>query len=148
MTLNVKKTETMPITKNSLDPTCENNIGQSSLKQVDKCKYLGAIITANGRCEHEIRSRNAQWKQAFNKLKNILANKQTNKHLSFRIRERVLQCYVYSILTYGCETRVLSKAVEKRVQATEMGSFRIMHKIPWTARRTNERNKIWTQQAR
>ena len=54
-------------------------------------------IAGDGRCEQEIRPRIAQSKQAFNKLKSIL----TNKHLSFQIRERHLQCFVYSILTCG-----------------------------------------------
>ena len=115
----MKKTETMAIIKGSLNPACEINVGPSSLKQEDKFKYIGKIITGDGRCEQEIESRNAQSKQTLNKFKNIL----TNKHPSFQIRERVLQCYVYSILTYGCETWALSKAVEKRIQATEMCFF-------------------------
>ena len=49
--LNVKKTETMVITKLSLDPAGEINFGQSSLKHVDKFKYLGTIIPRDGRCE-------------------------------------------------------------------------------------------------
>ena len=48
------------------------------------------------------------------------------EHLSFQIRERVLQCYVYSILSYGCEIWILSKAVEKRIQATEVWLFQRM----------------------
>ena len=108
--------ETVVITRGSLDPACEISIGQCSLKQVDRLKYFGTVTTGDGRCEQEIRSRIARSKQVFNKLKNVL----TNKHLSFQIRERLLQCYVYSILTYGCETWVLSKAVEKRIQATEI----------------------------
>ena len=68
--------------------------------------------------------------------------------------------YVYSILTYGCETWVLSKGVEKRIRATEMWFFRRIQKIPWTAkcadksvlmevnRNATLMNKIRTQQAR
>ena len=126
--------ETVVITKGSLDPACEISIGQSSLKQVDRLKYFGTIITGDGRCEQEIRSRIKRSKQIFNKLKNIL----TNKHLSFQIGERLLQCYVCSVLTYGWETWVLSKAVGKRVQATEIWFFRRMQKIPWIANRTYE----------
>ena len=66
LTLNAKKTETMVIIKSSLDPAYAINIGQSSLKHVAKFKYLGTIITGDGRWEQEIRSRTAQSKQAFN----------------------------------------------------------------------------------
>ena len=86
LTLKVKKFEAMIITKSSLAPASRINIGPADPKHVDKFKYLGTIITKNGRREQEIRSRIAQSKQAFNKIKNIL----TNKHLSFQIRERVL----------------------------------------------------------
>ena len=88
LTLNTKKTETMLITKSGLPLAFEIKISQSSLKHVDKFKYLGTIITGDGRCEQEIRSRT---EQAFNKLKDVLIN----KHPSFHIRERVLQYYFY-----------------------------------------------------
>ena len=89
----------MVITKRNLAPACEISNGQSNLNYVDKFKYHAAAITGDCRCEQEIRSRIAQSKQAFNRLNNIL----TNKYLSFQIGDRVLQCYVYTILTYGCE---------------------------------------------
>ena len=80
LTLNVNKPETTVITKGSLTPACETDIGQSSRKHVDKFKYFGTMTNGDGRCEQELRSRIAQSKQALNKLKNIL----TSKQLSFR----------------------------------------------------------------
>ena len=65
LTLNVKKTESMVITKCCLAPTCEINIDQSTLKRVNVFKYLGTMITENGRNEKEIRSRITQSKQAY-----------------------------------------------------------------------------------
>ena len=54
-TLKVKKTEIMVITKSSLAPACEINIGPANLKHIDEFKYLGIIITGDGRCEQKIR---------------------------------------------------------------------------------------------
>ena len=48
---NVKKTETIVITKSSLAPACEINIGHSSLKHVDKVKCLGTKISGDGKHE-------------------------------------------------------------------------------------------------
>ena len=109
----------MVITKSILAPACAINTGKSGIDYVDKFKYVGAIITGNGRCEQKIRSRISQSKQVFYRLTNI----QTNKNLSFQVRECVLQCYVYSILTYGYKTWVLSNVVEKRIQVAEMCFF-------------------------
>ena len=89
--------------------TFEINIDQSRLKHVNVFKYPGTMLLEDGRCEKEIRSRIALSKQAFNKLRNIL----TKKNLSYQIIERVLQCSVYPVLTYGYEAWVMSKAVEK-----------------------------------
>ena len=52
-------------------------------------------------------------------------------------RQRVLQCYVEPILMYGCETRTISKPIQKKIEAVEMWFWRRMLKIPWTAKRTN-----------
>ena len=112
----------MVITKGILAPACAINTGKSGIDYVDKFKYVGAIITGNGRCEQKIRSRISQSKQVFYRLTNI----QTNKNLSFQVRKRVLQCYVYSILIYGCETWALSKVVENRIQVAEICFFQRM----------------------
>jgi hypothetical protein len=39
---------------------------------------------------------------------------------------------------YGCEAWTLRQKEEKEINATEMGCWRKLLKIPWTAHRTNE----------
>ena len=93
------------------------------------------MISEDGRSDTEIRTRIAQTKQTFTKLKTIL----TNKRLLFKTRDRVLECYVYSILTYGCEVWTITRTIEKRIDATVMWFVSRMLKIPWVAKRTNKR---------
>ncbi|GFO19544.1 endonuclease-reverse transcriptase [Plakobranchus ocellatus] len=54
LSLNVKKTEFMVISKKSSNPKCNLVSKREQIKQVTKCKYLGYLITSDGRCTSEI----------------------------------------------------------------------------------------------
>ena len=134
LSLNEKKTETMVVTRQRTVPTCSLKIGNCELRQVEKFKYLGAMITTNGKCDTEIKARIGQAKQTFQKMRHIL----TNSKLAFQVRERVLRCYVHPILMYGSEAWTMSKQVEKRITASEMWFIRRMLRVSWMAKKTNE----------
>ncbi|GFN77760.1 RNA-directed DNA polymerase from mobile element jockey [Plakobranchus ocellatus] len=40
---------------------------------------------------------------------------------------------------YGCEAWTISKQIQNKLEATEMWFLRRMLRIPWTAKKTNER---------
>ncbi|GFO27892.1 endonuclease-reverse transcriptase [Plakobranchus ocellatus] len=61
-----------------------------------KFKYLGTIISNDGKTNREILARTAQAKISFQKMKTIL----TNKHISIETRKRALQCYIEPVLMY------------------------------------------------
>jgi hypothetical protein len=42
------------------------------------------------------------------------------------------------MLMYGCEARTFRQKEKKKINATEMGCWRKLLNIPWTAHRTNE----------
>ena len=49
-------------------------IDQKRLENVERFKYLGSMLTNDGRCTCEIKSRIAMAKAAFNKKKNLFTN--------------------------------------------------------------------------
>ncbi|GFN78136.1 craniofacial development protein 2 [Plakobranchus ocellatus] len=102
---------------------------------LEKFKYLGTIISNDGKTNREISARTAQAKINFQKKKIIL----TNKHISIKTRKRALQCYIEPVLMYGCEAWTISKQTQNKLEATEMWFLRRMLRIPWTAKKTNER---------
>ncbi|GFO39598.1 RNA-directed DNA polymerase from mobile element jockey [Plakobranchus ocellatus] len=63
----------------------------------------------------------------------------TNKHISIETRKRALQCYIGPVLMYGCEEWTMSKQIQNKLEATEMWFLRRMLRVPWTAKKTNER---------
>ena len=68
-----------------------------------------------------------QSKTAFYKMSKVLCDPK----ISFGTRYRVLKCYVWSTLLYGCETWVLKRECCRRLLAFEMWGLRKMLKIPW-----------------
>ena len=131
--LNIKKTEVMVVSKQPNPPRCNITINNETLKQVEQFKYLGSILTQDSRCNQEIKTRIAIAKQAFSKMKNFL----TNLHISLHSRIRAMKTFIWSTLTYGCETWTISKESKKKIEAAEMWFYRRMLRIPWTARKTN-----------
>jgi len=46
-------------------------------------------------------------------------------------RKRLLNCYVFSVLKYGCESWTVNKNLMKRINAFEQWCYRRMLKISW-----------------
>ena len=125
LTLNVKKTECMVISKKAIAPSCnlQNRGHQTKLEK--KFKYLGYMITSDGKCITEIKKRTATVKDAFQKLSLILKNRNISMTTKFRT-------YVWSTLTYGCECWTITGDIEKKIEAAEMWFIRRMLRISWT----------------
>jgi hypothetical protein len=69
MEMNVEKSKVMRILRQPSPVTIV--IDQKQLENVDCFKYLGSILTNDGRCTCEIQSRIAMAKAAFNKKKTL-----------------------------------------------------------------------------
>ena len=67
MEMNVEKTKVTRISRQPSPVT--SMIEQKQLENVECFKYLGSILTNDGRCTCEIKSRIAMAKAAFNKKK-------------------------------------------------------------------------------
>ena len=44
---------------------------------------------------------------------------------------------VFPVVMYGCESRTIKKAEHQRIDAFELWCWRILLRVPWTARRSN-----------
>ena len=99
---------------------------------VESFKYLGSILTNDGRCACEIKCRIAMAKVAFDKK--ILCT----STLDLELRMKLVKCYVWSIALYGAETWTLRAVDQKHLESSEMWCSRRMEKISWTDRVRNE----------
>ncbi|XP_064099372.1 uncharacterized protein LOC135210398 [Macrobrachium nipponense] len=134
LSINIKKTEVMIINMDEIPPRIDIKIDAETLKQIHIYNYLGCTVGSDGKFEKEIKKRISMAKDAFGKIKKLV----TNSKISMNLRRRFVECFVWSVLLYGCETLTLRKAEEERLQAAEMWFWRRMLKISWTERKTSE----------
>lgn len=132
MAINVKKTKVM-VVNGTGRVDCSIVLDNTVLEQVDRYKYLGSWITEEARCEEEIKARIGMAKAAFWQNKELM-----RRNVRFRTKKKILDCYVFSILNYGCESWTWNKAMCRRVNAFEMWCYRRMLKISYIDRVTNE----------
>ena len=72
-------------------------------------------------------------KQAFINLKGLFRS-----DISLELRKRLLKCYVWSVLLYGCEAWSMSKAMKKRLEAFEMWCYRRICRVSYTDHMSND----------
>jgi hypothetical protein len=72
---------------------------QKKLENVEMFKYLGSILTNDGRCTREIKFRIAVAKAAFNKKKTLFTSK-----LDLNLRKKLVKCYIWRMSFYDAET--------------------------------------------
>jgi hypothetical protein len=70
-------------------------VNNRELKEVDHFKYLGSVLTRDGYCTREIKMRIVIAKEAFNRKISLLTSK-----LDIKLREKLVRCYVGSIVLY------------------------------------------------
>ena len=109
--------------------------------KVSHYKYLGSWITDDGRCEEEIRTRIGMAKAAFWQNKEVMRG-----NIRFCTKMMILNCYVFCVLNYGCESWTWNKAVCKKLNAFEMWCYRRLLKIRWRDKITNEEVLRWVHE--
>ena len=50
----------------------------------------------------------------------------------------LVKAMVFSVAMYGCESWTIKKAEHQRIDAFELGCWRRLLRVPWTARRSNQ----------
>ena len=97
MKINVKKTKTMRISRRK--GSVLNITEGKNVEQVKNFRYLGVIITEDGRCDVEIKTRIGMAKDAFNKRRGLLSQRMERK-LKKKIIKAV-QCVQCSVIWFG-----------------------------------------------
>jgi hypothetical protein len=91
------------------------------------------MLTDDGRCTCEIKSRIAMAKATLNIKKNLFTSK-----LDLNLRKKLVKCYIWSVASYGAETWTLGAVDQKHLEIFEMWCWRRMEKISWTDHVRNE----------
>ena len=101
------------------------------LENVGCFKYLGIMLTNDGRCNCKIKSRIAMAKATCNKRRALFTSS-----LDLKLRKKLVKCYIWSMTLYGAETWTLRAVDQKHLESFEMCWRRM--EISYTDRVRNE----------
>ena len=58
-------------------------------------------------------------------------------NIAVETKKRILNCYIFSILNYGCEGWTWSKVTQRNIEAFEMWCYRRMLRLSWKDKVSN-----------
>jgi len=129
--MNEEKTKVMRISRQPFP--VKIMMDQKQLENVECFKYLGSILTNDGRCTCENKYRIAMAKAALSKKRALFTCT-----LNLELRKKLVKCYIWSIARYGAETWTLRTVDQKHLESFEMWCRRRMEKISWNDHVRNE----------
>ena len=83
-------------------------MGNEKIDQIDSFTYLGSIISKDGGCSEDAKSRIAKADGVFSLLKKVWRNRKS----SLRTKIRILEATVMTVVNYGSEAWALRKTEE------------------------------------
>ena len=95
--------------------------------------FLGSKITADGDCSHEIKRRLLLERKVMTNL-DILKS----RDITLSTKVHLVKAMVFPVVMYGCESWTIKKDEHRRVDVFELWCWRILLRVPWTARRSNQ----------
>jgi len=74
------------------------------VEQVSQFRYLDSLISQDGYCTKEIRSRIEMAKKVFMEKKKLFTGK-----MNLELKKRIMNCLVWSVALYAAETWMLTE---------------------------------------
>ena len=97
--------------------------------------YSGGLqITADGDCSHEIKRRLLLGRKVMTNLDSILKS----RDITLPTKVHQVKAGIFPAVMYGCGSWTIKKAEHQRIDAFELWCWRILLRVPWTARRSNQ----------
>ena len=93
----------------------------------------GSQITAGGAYSHEIKRHLLLGRKAMTNLESILKS----RDITLPTQIHLAKAMVFLAVMYGCESWTIQEAECRRIDAFELGCWRRLLRVLWTARRFN-----------
>ena len=94
----------------------------------------GSKITADSNYSHEIKRHLLLGRKAMTNLDSVLKS----RDVTLPTKVCLVKAMVFPVVMYGCESWTIRKAEHRRIDAFEPWCWRILLRVPWTARRSNQ----------
>ena len=127
--LNIQKTKIM-----TSGPITSWQIDGETVKIVTDFIFLSSQISADGDCSHEIKRRLLLGRKVMSNLDSI----SKSRDITFSTKVHLAKAMVFPVVMYGCESRNIKKAEHWRIDGFELWCWKILLRVPWTARGSNQ----------
>ena len=127
--LNIQKTKIM-----ASGPITSWEIDEETVETVSDFIFWGSKITADGDCSHEIKRHLLLGRKVMTNLDSIFKS----RDITLPTKVRLVKAMVFLLVMYGCESWTVRKVEHRRIDAFELWCWRILLRVPWTARRSNQ----------
>ena len=127
--LNIQKTKIM-----ASGPITSRQVDAETVKTVRDFIWGGSKITADGDCSHEIKRRLLLGRKVMTNLDSIFKS----RDFTLPTKVHLVKAMVFPAVIYGCESWTIKKAEHRRIDAFELWCWRMLLRVPWTARRSNQ----------
>ena len=115
-------------------PITSWQIDGETMETVTDFIFLGSKTTADGDCSHEIKRCLLLERKVMAKLDSILKS----RDIALPTKIHLVKAMVFRVVMYGCESWTVKKAECRRIDGFELWYWRILLRVPWTARRPNQ----------
>ena len=94
----------------------------------------GSKIAADGDCSHEIKRCLLLGRKVMTNLDSILKS----RDITLSKKVHLVKAMVFPVVLYGCESWIIKKAEHGRTEAFKLWCWRILLRVSWTARKSNQ----------
>ena len=112
--INESKTKVMKISREPILPE-RVEIAGMDIGRAEEFKYLGVIVTNDGRMKREVEARIGAGNRCYSSLIELLKKRSISRATKLRLYNSIVR----PIILYGCETWALTKAMENRFEVLE-----------------------------
>ena len=127
--LNIQKMKIM-----ASGPITSWEIDGEAVETMSEFLLLGAKLTADGDCSHEIKRHLLLGRKVMTHLDSILKS----RDITLPTKVRLVKAMVFPVVMYGCASWTVKIAECRRIDAFELWCWRRLLRVPWTARRSNQ----------
>ena len=115
-------------------PITSWQINEETVETVTDFIVLGYKITAGGDCSHEIKRFLLLGRKVMINLDRVLKS----RDIALPTKVHLIKTMVFPVVLYGCESSTIKKVECQRIDVFELGCWRRLLRVPWTARRSNQ----------
>ena len=115
-------------------PITSWQIDWETMETVTDFVFLGSKLTTDGESSHEIKRHFLLGRKAVINLDSILKS----RDITLPREVCIVKAVVFPVVMYGCECWTIKRAECQRTDIFKLRCWRILSRVPWIARRSNQ----------